>query len=513
MKKIVNWTFGSVFRTFGRVLAYILIGTIVALLLSKTGVKITSLLPIMRVKAAETINVYAAYNGYNEVSGCSASGKFNYDTIGPNVQGSIAWSQGNVNTAISGKAKNIYLAFKYDLEAQKTYDLTITFYSNDLTNKLKSNMVSIYDGDTCGDMVGNHISMVSFKNTATSSSNTNKLVIRVYSPTLIANWGVALRGGETAITSVSNFGIKSATLQVVDTTGTSDLINNQNNNTNTIIDNNTENTTNIINNQNQNTQDIINNQNQQSQNEIASQNVCYNLNERYAKIKGYLNGSGEFVEQTATNQNYTSDYISLNSQSKLSLLKQGNTNLRLCFYNESKTYISCIFNQSYNVGDNITIPTNAKYLRFVMKTKEDVYGPNWSLCSNGNQAISDSVNNLNDNLNNDDTSEATSEINDFFSNFSTNNHGLTGIISAPLNAINSLTSKTCSPLVLPLPFVNQNLTLPCMRNIYVQNFGAFMNIYDVITLGIISYWVMVRIFNLVKDFKNPEHDEIEVMDL
>ena len=40
-----------------------------------------------------------------------------------------------------------------------------------------------------------------------------------------------------------------------------------------------------------------------------------------------------------------------------------------------------------------------------------------------------------------------------------------------------------------------------------------MDIYDVITLGIVSYWILVRIFNLVKDFKNPDHDEIEVMDL
>lgn len=118
-----------------------------------------------------------------------------------------------------------------------------------------------------------------------------------------------------------------------------------------------------------------------------------------------------------------------------------------------------------------------------------------------------------DTITDDDTSEASDSASDFFSNFTTNQHGLTGIITAPLTAIQSLTSKTCSPLVLPLPFVNQNLTLPCMRPIYDQHFGGFMQIYDVITLGIISYWIMVRIFALVKDFKNPEHDEIEVVEL
>lgn len=128
-------------------------------------------------------------------------------------------------------------------------------------------------------------------------------------------------------------------------------------------------------------------------------------------------------------------------------------------------------------------------------------------------AVTNGFNDLNDNINNDDTDEATSEANDFFSSFSTDNHGLTGIITAPLNAIQSLTSASCSNLSLPLPFVNKNLNLPCMRNIYVQYFGGFMQLYDIITLGIVSYWVMVRIFAMVKDFKNPDHDEIEVVDL
>lgn len=119
----------------------------------------------------------------------------------------------------------------------------------------------------------------------------------------------------------------------------------------------------------------------------------------------------------------------------------------------------------------------------------------------------------NNTLNNDNVDESLTEADGFFNGFTTNTHGLTGIITAPLNAIQSLTSKTCSPLVLPIPFVDKDLTLPCMRQIYTDNFGGFMNLYDVIVIGIVSYWVLVRIFTLVKDFKNPDHDEIEVMDL
>ena len=98
-------------------------------------------------------------------------------------------------------------------------------------------------------------------------------------------------------------------------------------------------------------------------------------------------------------------------------------------------------------------------------------------------------------------------------NFNTDTFGLTSIITAPLNLISNLLDKSCSPLVLPLPYINKNLTLPCMSLIYEDYFGEFLTLYQTITFGVVAYWVWVRIFNLVKDFKNPDRDEIEVVDL
>jgi hypothetical protein len=119
----------------------------------------------------------------------------------------------------------------------------------------------------------------------------------------------------------------------------------------------------------------------------------------------------------------------------------------------------------------------------------------------------------NETLTDDNTQQAQDSAGGFFNDFTTDTHGLTAIITAPLSLISKITSASCSPLVLPLPFVDKDLTLPCMGAIYSQYFGSFLSIYQVITFGIISYWVCVRIFNLVKDFKNPDHDEIEVLDL
>lgn len=119
----------------------------------------------------------------------------------------------------------------------------------------------------------------------------------------------------------------------------------------------------------------------------------------------------------------------------------------------------------------------------------------------------------NDTLKDSNTQEAQNSAGGFFNDFTTDTHGLTAIITAPLSLITSITSSSCSPLVIPLPFVNKDLTLPCMGTIYSNYFGSFLSIYQVITFGIVAYWVCVRIFNLVKDFKNPDHDEIEVLDL
>lgn len=106
--------------------------------------------------------------------------------------------------------------------------------------------------------------------------------------------------------------------------------------------------------------------------------------------------------------------------------------------------------------------------------------------------VKQEMNGINDSINNDNTDGASSEASDFFNSFTTDTFGLTSIITAPLNLIQSLTSKTCSPLHLPLPFLdNKYLDLPCMSTIYSQYFGSFFTLYQTITYGIIAYWVCV----------------------
>lgn len=119
----------------------------------------------------------------------------------------------------------------------------------------------------------------------------------------------------------------------------------------------------------------------------------------------------------------------------------------------------------------------------------------------------------NDTLKDDKTDEAKDKAGGFFNDFESDDFGLSDIITMPLTFIEGLSNGTCNSLNLPVPFVNQTIVLPCMTEIYEEYFGSFLTIYQLITTGFISYWVCVNIFRMVQNFKNPEKDEIEVMEL
>lgn len=268
---------------------------------------------------------------------------------------------------------------------------------------------------------------------------------------------------------------------------------------------------NIIDSQEQTRDAIIENQNENTDKEIESQKVCtithYDKDKIYYDNAYLISGSGGLNTSGASNYGVT-NYIDISHATRVAVTNS--RALSACWYDSSKNYISCF--QTSSVGP-VTIPTNAKFLRFTIYKPDGNPQMDVEICKNGNQAIADGQQDINNTLNNSDSSGATNEAGGFFSNFSSDTHGLTGIITAPLSAIQGLINNTCSPLVLPLPFVNRNLTLPCLSSIYSNYFGTFFTMYQTITLGIVSYWVLVRIFALVKDFKNPEHDEIEVVEL
>lgn len=199
----------------------------------------------------------------------------------------------------------------------------------------------------------------------------------------------------------------------------------------------------------------------------------------------------------------------------------GDKPISYAFYDASKNLVSVHYHNDYKAPLTITIPSHVYYIRDSVYIGDlNTYTFGKEVCQNRLDStndkldsVNDSINDLNSSINDSNSDGATNSAGNFFNNFEDNDFGLSGIITAPLNTIKTITSNSCTPINLTIPFVNKNMSLPCMTDIYEEHFGSFLDIYQIITFGMISYWVCVQIYAMVKGFKNPDKDEIEVMDL
>lgn len=116
---------------------------------------------------------------------------------------------------------------------------------------------------------------------------------------------------------------------------------------------------------------------------------------------------------------------------------------------------------------------------------------------------------------NSDTASGEASISNFMTTFDAGaDPSLAGVITKPLEFIQALTTQACTPLVLPLPFVGSDLTLPCGRE-YLSRFAApLLQLWDIISVGLISYWIATHLYVMIYEFKNPDNDgNIQPLDL
>ena len=129
------------------------------------------------------------------------------------------------------------------------------------------------------------------------------------------------------------------------------------------------------------------------------------------------------------------------------------------------------------------------------------------------QNIIDSQNQINNTLNDDNVDESTDKALDFFNNFDSGNTGtLTDIISLPLDFLDKL-NDTCSPIVLPVPYMG-NITLPCIQS-YLSTFlpDSFLNLIRLVVNGFLMYKIIISLIDFINTLKDPNNDDLEVMDL
>lgn len=255
----------------------------------------------------------------------------------------------------------------------------------------------------------------------------------------------------------------------------------------------------IINNNNKNTQNIINNNNQNTQQIIESNQVCENVDKNNSEINGYLYNNG--TVNTSDTTSIVTEYFKIDSSTKI-IKSQNASNdayYRLCFYDSNKSYISCLTKDNYNSLEQITVPTNAYYVRFTINKSTNL--PQFKICQNGNQAITDSVNGLTSAL----TDDSPVNIDSLGNTAGWLPPGpIDSIINLPLNLLNNLMTalnKTCAPINIPLPYVNRNLPIPCISTIFNQITGlpAFWNWVGVITSVVILYRYLIALYKYYDD--------------
>lgn len=128
--------------------------------------------------------------------------------------------------------------------------------------------------------------------------------------------------------------------------------------------------------------------------------------------------------------------------------------------------------------------------------------------------VKQEIKSTNDTLNNADTSGAQSDADSFFNGFDEGDTGsLMNLVKLPLKFLNSL-NNSCQAIELNTGFIGK-YRLECLSTtLYNQSgFSGLFNIIKLILNGVVMYGCIRKIISVVQKLKNPDDDEIEVMDL
>lgn len=127
------------------------------------------------------------------------------------------------------------------------------------------------------------------------------------------------------------------------------------------------------------------------------------------------------------------------------------------------------------------------------------------------QQTNEKLDDLNDSLNDSNVDDSLGTAGNFFNSFEDKDHGgLSGIITAPLVAINKMLSKECTAMTGTYEGTEFSLPSGCDFWSRIKGVQDFLNVVEG---GMLCYLIIRQMFFLVQSLKNPEEDRVEVMDL
>lgn len=130
------------------------------------------------------------------------------------------------------------------------------------------------------------------------------------------------------------------------------------------------------------------------------------------------------------------------------------------------------------------------------------------------QQVQEETKKVNDTISSDEVDDSGGK--SFFDSFTTSdNGGISSVVTAPLQFINRATDK-CSPISIPL--YDKKITLPCGDTLFWNKTEVkpLRDAINTIVGGVFIYFLLGRIFRIIQNIKNPLSDkesEVPIIDL
>lgn len=518
LKQIIKWFSGGFFRRLGSIFAFIVIGMLIALFMSKNDVKLPNIIGFDYVNAATitpATDTFLLQFCSDRTCDYSLNGSTYYRDY---VNKGTSYTNSNHYYFTSIRFKQTFSSSNY-LNNGTMYQIKYGFHIDPKYNFSYYNVnswapyLSIVDSNNETHQLQNSEFSCNFANVNNATGilvtclftpfyNVQTLLLRINFPyTLYSDYS-----GYSGYIFKSQNTINYTSSSIEYSTSTNDAINNQTTIINNNINNVNENINNLNNSINDSTNTIINNQNENTQAQIDSQKVCQFIDKNNIEIDNttlYSDGS----EHVWTAVGVTS-YISIDKNSEITFLSKFDNSSYFCFYNINKEIISCYSNASVVLNEIIDIPNNASYMRFTINKQSNI--PTINICKNGNQALTDT-------LTDSDTTSDSNDMADFLNNMSFNkDSAISSILTIPIDFIQSIfleeyTNDLCFTLkgvqsCLPNGKIIWNKTGECNSLFGCANsttIAAFRTFFELVVGGYICYKLLIGVVRTYEQAIDP----------
>lgn len=511
IKKIFNWSFGAFFRTIGRILAYLAIGILILIIGSLLGSKLPKNIFMKLSASTVPIDNYAAIpNGiYYD---CTSSGCNSINTVSDVYFSSNNEYYAQINSSPVTIAKN-GVAFTYTpyetLKSGYLYNITTYFCSNkDLSSTSKnqflgsatSSVSNNYSTTSSSSMnvVGTFNYCYEIQSLISPKSNSSQITYKLTNNTSISDVYLYSIGFKIKELGIYTTEIESIIKSAINSNGlvTSSQLEDATTKVEDTIDENLNNCHDSVNLFNDQELTAFNSSlNYFSNGFVVSATSSWG----YAEYSKYFE-PGTYTLSGSISGNTAVDFVEIYKNDNWLVGAKLNNSSYTLTLNE-RTKLSFRFYATTGVVSNATTTFfKIQFQKGSNATAYEDFGQKY--CTNKIDSVNDSINDLNDSINDTSSPDTESAISSWADKMIDN--PLADVLLLPLTVLNSIQSAlqgTCSSLELTVPFIDYDVSIPCISTIFAQIDGLIplWNSIGTIVSAIMLYQYLIYLYNWIDD--------------